>query len=745
MLIAFLTSLLIAATPHLVSADESNPRLKLIERNVFDATLEPDLRKISVNDLTDIGSEAALSILIRAIQSAEESVALSTLEAIAEMNNPPRDAIEPIMERWLRNGNSSLGTPLLSALTRYGGDSVTMLETACDVERPLKQRRRAVFALSVFAGGEGATVLIALANSEDHEDIRLEVFDGLRSLWSRLAPNRPITTNLSNPQAWIPILTPNGSECQLENQRRVEAEEERERFADSLMRSRSTIYNLLPEGERASQLRDDLSSDVAPIRRAAMIRIDERLRDGISPSDPIATALMTTLDDSDEANKILAASILSKVNPQSTAVAIANRLEMQRTSVIQQWGVHLTRTPVVEAALPALGLLRNQVGSEEVGVGVLLALDRVSSLRNLFSSQQKSSLQDWLDRYLANGAPSPEAIKLRARMSGEKFRESLRQQLRSTDQQRSLHAAWGLAELGAVSDLSPRSETSFQVEPWLTACLNHNPSGGFVDQAFVKDLLDAEQINQLVSLKLKPKWELAVVHLARRTNPIQLYNTDLSLERVLGMEAARVRRELFDQEHWDSWILARLTDDPTTRDLSIRNVARALIRVGRSAEAKALAENFMNSEAAKNDVLLELALRQSYWNTAESQESKSNWVRVLGSCDPNDQQIRPALFELAQAMATSNDGLDVGPVVDHLDAAVLAILAEEDAKLNELEVWQVIVDRLPNGTQERWAERLAALSPIRADDSLPTQIPEPTPNADDSEPLPTSAPTDPES
>ena len=744
MLIAFLTSLLIAATPHLVPADESNPRLKLIERNVFDATLEPDLRKISVNDLTDIGSEAALSILIRAIQSAEESVALSTLEAIAEMNNPPRDVIEPIMERWLRNGNSSLGPPLLSALTRYGGDSVTMLETACDVTRPLEQRRRAVFALSVFAGGEGATVLIALANSEDHEDIRLEVFDGLRSLWSRLAPNRPITTNLSNPQAWIPILTPNGSECQLENQRRVEAEEERERFADSLMRSRSTIYNLLPEGERASQLRDDLSSDVAPIRRAAMIRIDERLRDGISPSDPIATALMTTLDDSDEANKILAAGILSKVNPQSTAVAIANRLEMQRTSVIQQWGVHLTRTPVVEAALPALGLLRNQVGSEEVGVGVLLALDRVSSLRDLFNSQQKSSLQDWLDRYLANGAPSPEAIKLRARMSGEKFRESLRQQLRSTDQQRSLHAAWGLAELGAVSDLSPRSETSFQVEPWLTACLNHNPSGGFVDQAFVKDLLDAEQINQLVSLKLKPKWELAVVHLARRTNPIQLYNTDLSLERVLGMEAARVRRELFDQEHWDSWILARLTDDPTTRDLSIRNVARALARVGRSPEAKALAENFMNSESTKNDLLLELALRQSYWNTAESQELKSNWVRVLGSCDPNDQQIRPALFELAQAMATSNDGLDVGPVVDHLDAAVLAILAEEDSKLNELEVWQVIVDRLPNGTQERWAERLAALSPIRADDSLPTQIPEPTPNADDSEPLPTSAPTDPE-
>ena len=90
MLIAFLTSLLIAATPHLVPADESNPRLKLIERNVFDATLEPDLRKISVNDLTDIGSEAALSILIRAIQSADESVALSTLEAIAEMNNPPR-------------------------------------------------------------------------------------------------------------------------------------------------------------------------------------------------------------------------------------------------------------------------------------------------------------------------------------------------------------------------------------------------------------------------------------------------------------------------------------------------------------------------------------------------------------------------------------------------------------------------------------------------------------------------------
>ena len=101
----------------------------------------------------------------------------------------------------------------------------------------LLNNAKAVFALSVFAGGEGATVLIALANSEDHEDIRLEVFDGLRSLWSRLAPNRPITTNLSNPQAWIPILTPNGSECRLENERRVEAEEERERFAASLMQA----------------------------------------------------------------------------------------------------------------------------------------------------------------------------------------------------------------------------------------------------------------------------------------------------------------------------------------------------------------------------------------------------------------------------------------------------------------------------------------------------------------------------
>ena len=743
--------MLIAAAPMMVPADEENPRLKLIERNVFDVSLEPELRKISVIDLTDINTEAAQAILVRAIQSSEESVALSTLEAIAEINDPPRDVIEPIVERWLRNGDSTLATPLLSALTRYGSDSVTILEAACNVERPLEQRRRAVQALSVFAGGEGASVLIALANSEIHEDIRLEVFDGLRSLWRRLAPNRPITTNLSNPQAWIPILTPNGTECRLENERRVEAEEERERFAASLMRSRSTIYNLLPETERTSQLRADLSSDVAPIRRAAMIRIDERLRDGISPSDPIAAALMTGLDDSDEANKILAASVLSKVNPQSTAIAIADRLEMQRTSVIQQWGVHLIRNPVKEAALPALGLLRNQVGSEEVGVGVLLALDRATNLRDLFDGQQRSSLQDWLDRYLANGAPSPEAIKLRARMSGEKFRELLRQQLRSPDQPRAQHAAWGLAELGDVSELSPRSEAIFQVEPWLTACLNHNPSGGFVDQAFVVDLLDVEQINQLVSLKLKPKWELAVVHLARRTNPNQLYNTDLLLEQVLGMEAARVRRELFDQEHWDSWILPRLTDDPTTRDLSIRSVARTLARVGRGVEAKGLAENFMNSEAAKNDVLLELALRQSYWSTAESQESKSNWVRVLGSCDTTDQQVRPALVELAKAMATANSDLDIGPVLDHLDATVCSILAKDTVDLSQLEVWQAIVDRLPNETQVRWAERLAGMTPAPIEDPAPDEAPELQSEADDSEantpsdPEPASIPPDPTS
>ena len=88
--------MLLATAPMMVPADESNPRLKLIERNVFDVSLEPELRKISVNDLTGIGTEAAQSILVRAIQSAEESVALSTLEAIAEMNDPPRDVIEPI-------------------------------------------------------------------------------------------------------------------------------------------------------------------------------------------------------------------------------------------------------------------------------------------------------------------------------------------------------------------------------------------------------------------------------------------------------------------------------------------------------------------------------------------------------------------------------------------------------------------------------------------------------------------------
>ena len=242
-----------------------------------------------------------------------------------------------------------------------------------------------------------------------------------------------------------------------------------------------------------------------------------------------------------------------------------------------------------------------------------------------------------------------------------------------------------------------------------------------------------------------------MVHLARRTNPNQLYDTDLLLEQVLGMEAARVRRELFDQEHWDSWILPRLTDDPTARDLSIRSVARALARVGRSVEAKALAENFMNSEAAKNDVLLELALRQSYWNTAESQESKSNWVRVLGSCDTIDQQVRPALVELAKEMRTSNSGLDVGPVVDHLDATVHSLLAQDNAELSQLEVWDAIVDRLPSETQVQWAERLAAMTPEPIESQAPKEAPEVQSEVDDprasppSDPGPSSPPAEPTS
>jgi hypothetical protein len=157
-------------------------------------------------------------------------------------------------------------------------------------------------------------------------------------------------------------------------------------------------------------------------------------------------------------------------------------------------------------------------------------------------------------------------------------------------------------------------------------------------------------------------------------------------------------------------------------------------------EAKALAENFMNSEVVKNDVLLELALRQSYWNTAESQESKSNWVRVLGSCDPIDQQVRPALVELAKAMTNSDNGLDVGPVVDHLDATVRSLLAQDNAELSQLEVWEAIVDRLPSETQVRWAERLASLTPEPIEDPAPEDAPELQSQADDPQATPPSDP-----
>ena len=63
-----------------------------------------------------------------------------------------------------------------------------------------------------------------------------------------------------------------------------------------------------------------------------------------------------------------------------------------------------------------------------------------------------------------------------------------------------------------------------------------------------------------------------------------LYNTGLLLEQVLGMGYSSPQKNC-SIEHWDSWILPRLTDDPTARDLSIRVLPSA--QVGRSGEAKA--------------------------------------------------------------------------------------------------------------------------------------------------------------
>ena len=89
-----------------------------------------------------------------------------------------------------------------------------------------------------------------------------------------------------------------------------------------------------------------------------------------------------------------------------------------------------------------------------------------------------------------------------------------------------------------------------------------------------------------------------------------------------------------------------------------------------------------------------------------------------------DQQVRPALVELAKAMTTSASGLDVGPVVDHLDTTVRSLLAKDNAELSQLEVWEAIVDRLPSETQVRWAERLAAMTPEPIEDFPPEKAPE---------------------
>ena len=124
-------------------------------------------------------------------------------------------------------------------------------------------------------------------------------------------------------------------------------------------------------------------------------------------------------------------------------------------------------------------------------------------------------------------------------------------------------------------------------------------------------------------------------------------------------------------------------------------------------------------------------------------------MRVLGSCDTIDQQVRPALVELAKAMATANSDLDIGPVLDHLDATVCSILAKDTVDLSQLEVWQAIVDRLPNETQVRWAERLAGMTPAPIEDPAPDEAPELQSEADDSEantpsdPEPASIPPDP--
>ena len=106
-----------------------------------------------------------------------------------------------------------------------------------------------------------------------------------------------------------------------------------------------------------------------------------------------------------------------------------------------------------------------------------------------------------------------------------------------------------------------------------------------------------------------------------------------------------------------------------------------------------------------------------------------------------DQQVRPALVELAKAMTTSDSGLDVGPVVDHLDATVRSLLAQDNAELAQLEVWEAILDRLPSETQVRWAQRLASLAPERIEEPAPEEKAGLQPQADD---LQATPPSDPE-
>jgi HEAT repeat protein len=338
------TSISTPTTPTTTATPSTEPaRQEQIRKWMRYLTEENTLttRKTACADMLASGWPEAVVALVDALNRGADPIArLAICETIAAQTAPPAAFVQPL-RLLLDNSDTRLREAAASALGAYrdAGVIAALAQDVADPSAPISRRIAAVRALTYAHDVVKAIDVLITSLGDPDKRIRAEVLAAL----PRLAPVDfgPDAT------AWrhwwkndrAELL--DGLSAKLRQQERQQEAIEA-RYVELL----AALFAKTPDEQRDAQLLEWFKSTFAIERRAAVILVHERLRDGKLPSAAVAAAIRKMIDDPAPRIRREVVLLIRDLREPEDAPLLLTRLEQERDRIV---------TPAIYSALGRLG------------------------------------------------------------------------------------------------------------------------------------------------------------------------------------------------------------------------------------------------------------------------------------------------------------------------------------------------------------------------------------------------------